>query len=172
LGHLPKGWTVVCQDESIFVYDCVIRSVWALKGSKPIAKITGSHRMTFVFGALSLDGRQLFRQYPTMDGDDFLNFLKCVKRKFKRFVFFYDGAPWHTAGQIDAFFNENKRCILPIRFPKCSPEFNPVEECWRQGQDDLVGSILPETFGDLRQNISRYYRTKRFKLDIVKYLCH
>jgi len=172
LDALPKGWTVVCQDESIFVYDCVIRSVWALKGSKPIVKITGSHKMTFVFGALSLDGHQLFRQYSEMNGDIFLKYLKCLKRKFKKFFFFYDGAPWHTAGQIEEFFERNKDCIVPIRFPKCSPEFNPVEECWNQGKDDIVGSVLPPTFDGLKSDISRYYRTKRFELDIVKYLCH
>ncbi len=172
MEHLPKGWTVVCQDESIFVYDCVIRSVWALKGSKPTVKITGSHRKTFVFGVLSLDGRQMFRQYSEMDSNAYLNFLRCVKRKFKKFIFFYDGAPYHTAEQIDTFFNENKECILPVRFPKCSPEFNPVEECWRQGKDAIVGSTLPPTFEDLKRTTSKYYRTKRFKLDIVKYLCH
>jgi len=93
LGNVPKGWNVICQDESIFVYDCVIRFVWALKGSRPIVKITGSHDKTFVFGALSLDGRQLLRQYPTMNSDGFLKFLKCAKRKFQKFFSYYDGVP-------------------------------------------------------------------------------
>lgn len=154
------------------MYDCVIRSVWALKGSKPRVKITGSHRKTFVFGVLSLDGRQLFRQYPEMNSDSFLKFLKCVKRKYKKFIFFYDGAPWHTAEVVDVFFKQNQKCILPIRFPKCSPEFNSVEECWRQGRNVIVGSTIPDTFDDLKKDISRYYRTKRFNLDIVKYLCN
>lgn len=142
-----------------------------MKGSKPIAKITGSHDKTFVFGALSLDGRQLFRQYSTMNSDSYLKFLKCIKRKFQKFLFYYDGAPWHTADQIEEFFEKNRDCIVPIRFPKCSPEFNPVEECWNQGKDDLVGSILPPSFDELKHDISEYYRTKRFRLDIVKYLC-
>ena len=171
MDNLPKGWNIICQDESIFVYDSVIRFVWALKGSKPIVKITGSHKKTFVFGALSLDGHQLFRQYSKMNGDIFLRYLKCLKRKFHKFFFFYDGAPWHTAYQIEEFFEENRSCIIPIRFPKCSPEFNPVEECWNQGKDDLVGSVLPPSFDELKSDISTYYRTKRFKLDMVKYLC-
>lgn len=172
LDYLPEGWIVVCQDESIFVYDCVIRSVLALKGCKPRVKITGSHKKTFVFGALSLDGQSLFRQYSDMNGDTSLKFLKCVKRQFKKFVFFYDGAPWHTAELIDKFLKENEDCIVPIRFPKCSPEFNPVEECWNQGKDDIVGSLFPPTFDELKNDISTYYRTKRFKLDIIKYLCY
>ena len=75
---LSKEWNVVCEDESIFIYDSVIRAVWALKGSKPKVWITGSHKKTFVFGALSMDGHQLFRQYPNMNGDIFLKFLKCL----------------------------------------------------------------------------------------------
>lgn len=171
MDTLPQGWNVVCQDETIFVYDSIIRSVWALKGSKPRVKITGSHRMTFVFGALSLDGRQLFRQYSQMNAKVFLKYLKCLKRKFKKFIFFYDGAPWHRAEQIEEFFEENEDCIIPIRFPKCSPEFNPLEECWRQGKNAITGSIIPPTFDELRNNISKYYRTKRFNLGIIKYLC-
>ena len=153
MDTLPKEWDVVCEDESIFVYDSIVRHVWALKGSKPRVRITGSHKKTFVFGTLSIDGRQLFRQYPNMNGDTFLKFLKCLKRKFKKFVFFYDGAPWHKTKQIEEFFEENKECIIPILFPKCSPEFNPVEECWRQGKDDILGSMCSPTFDDLQRSV-------------------
>ena len=72
MDTLSEGWNVVCQDESIFVYDSVIRSVWAIKGSKPRVKITGSHKKTFIFGSLSLDGRQLFRQYSQMNAKIFV----------------------------------------------------------------------------------------------------
>ncbi|MDY6965603.1 MAG: transposase, partial [Halobacteriota archaeon] len=151
--------------------DSVIRSVWAIKGSKPRVKITGSHKKTFIFGSLSLDGRQLFRQYSQMNTKIFLNYLKSLKRKFKKFIFFYDGAPWHRTKEIIDFFEENRDCIIPIRFPKCSPEFSPLEECWRQGRNDIIGPIVPHTFDELKRNISKYYRTKRFKLDMIKYLC-
>ena len=42
--------TVVCEDESIFVYDSVVRKIWARRGTRPIAVKTGSHRKTCVFG--------------------------------------------------------------------------------------------------------------------------
>jgi hypothetical protein len=28
LGSLPIGWNAVCEDESIFTYDAVIKKVW------------------------------------------------------------------------------------------------------------------------------------------------
>ena len=57
-----------------------------------------------------------------------------------------------------------------IYFPKGSSEFNAIEECWRQGKYDLLVSKYYPKFANFRHTISNYYRTRRFKLDIVKYL--
>jgi hypothetical protein len=38
-----EGWNVLCEDESIILYDSVIRAVWAKKGSRPYILTTGSH---------------------------------------------------------------------------------------------------------------------------------
>ena len=54
---------IFVQDESIFVYDSLVRKKWTAKRVRPKVIITGSHQKTCVFGTLSLDGRQLFRQY-------------------------------------------------------------------------------------------------------------
>jgi transposase len=55
--------------------------------------------------------------------------------------------------------------------PKGSPEFSAVEECWRQGKDDLLVSKYYPSFTNLKAAaITDYYRTKRFNLDIAKYL--
>jgi hypothetical protein len=59
---LERGLNVVRKDESIFVYDSVLRYVWAKRGSELVVSTTGSHRRTCFFGVLSIDGRQLFRQ--------------------------------------------------------------------------------------------------------------
>jgi transposase len=66
---------------------------------------------------------------------------------------------------------ENKDSVRILYFPKGSPEFNAVEECWRQGKYDLlwVSKYYPR-FTDLKSSIAKYYMTRRFNLDIVKYL--
>jgi hypothetical protein len=51
-----------------------------------------------------------------------------------------------------------------------SPDYNAIEECWRQGKDDLVASKYYSKFHNLKSAIANYYRTKHFKLDITKYL--
>lgn len=172
MDALPPGHTAVVQDESIFVYDSIVKRVWAKKGSKPIVSTTGSHKKLFVFGSVSLDKKQLFRVYDEMNSKTFIQYLNCLKRKYKKFTFFYDNAPWHKAKDVKKYFEENKDCITPVLLPRCSPEFNAVEECWKQGKNDILGSFCPPTFEVLRNGISEYYRKKKFNLDIIKYLCH
>jgi hypothetical protein len=55
--------------------------------------------------------------------------------------------------------------------PKGSPELSAVEECSRQGKDDLLVSKYYPRFAKLKTAaITNYYRTKRFNLNILKYL--
>jgi transposase len=70
----------------------------------------------------------------------------------------------------DASRREQKHVIRVVYFPKGSPEFNAIEESWRHGKYDLLVSKYYPKFTDLRRAITAYYRTKRFNLDIVKYL--
>jgi transposase len=41
---------------------------------------------------------------------------------------------------IRKHLEENKDIVRVEYLPKGSPEFNAVEECWRQGKDDLLVS--------------------------------
>ena len=163
--------TAICMDESVFVYDSVVRKVWAKKGSKPRIVTTGSHRKVFEFGSVALDGSTLFRSYDRMDSGIFISYLNTLKREYGRFVLFYDGAPWHTSGDVEKFLEKNRKTIMPVRFPRCSPELNPAEECWNQAKANLLGSSVPESFRRMKKMISNYFRKKRFSLKIVNYLC-
>ena len=70
----------------------VKRKLWLPKGIRPVVTITGSHQRTCVFGALTLKGRQLFRQYVKFNQDTFLDFLKQVKKRFGKVVMLTDRA--------------------------------------------------------------------------------
>jgi hypothetical protein len=63
----------------------------------------------------------------------------------------------------------NKDTIRLEYCPVGSPEFDAVEECWRQGKYHILSTYYP-LFDFLKDTISYYYRTTRFNLDIVKYL--
>src|SRR6185437_15596369 len=91
ISHLPKDFTITVEDESMFVHDAVIRrKTWMRKGMlRPVVTITGSHQKTCIFGVLSINGIQLFRQYSTFDQDMFLQYLKELQRKFRKLILFF-----------------------------------------------------------------------------------
>jgi transposase len=155
----------------MFVYDYVIRrKKWISADKRPIVTVTGSRKRTIVFGCLSTDGGQLFRQYDKFNSSKFVDYLKQVKKRFVgKIVIFVDRAKPHCSKITKRFLDSNKDTIRLEYFPVGSPEFNAVEECWRQGKYNILSWYYP-TFDFLKDTISCYYRTTRFNLDIVKYL--
>jgi len=132
--------------------------------------VTGSHEKTVVYGALSLDGKQLFRQNDErFDSLSFIAYLNQVKKKFKKFVMIVDRATQHRSKMIKEYLQRNIDTIKIEYFPVGSPEFNAVEECWRQGKHNILSNYY-SNFSQVKQAISSYYRTRRFNLDIKKYL--
>ncbi len=145
------------------------RRKWIFKDKRPMVTVTGSHSKTIVFGVLSLDGKQLFRQYERFDSQSFIAYLEDVKRKFNKFIIFVDRASQHRAKIVKEYLQRNLEPIRIEYFPVGSPEFNAVEECWRQGKYNIL-SNYHSGLSYLKEMISQYYRTRRFNLDIKKYL--
>jgi hypothetical protein len=82
----------------------VSRYVWAKRGREVLVLTTGSHKRTCLFGALSIDGRQLFRQRDNIDGENFLAYLEELKRKFAPMLLFLDISNphyTHVTGGLD-----------------------------------------------------------------------
>lgn len=52
---------------------------------------------------------------------------------------------------------------------RAAPELSAAEECWRQSKGDLLGMPYV-TIGKLREAVTEYFGSKRFGLDIYKYL--
>ena len=77
LDNLPKGFTAISLDESFFFFDSLVRKVWIFKNTRPVVRITGSHQQSCLFGAVSLDRRQLFRQYNHFQRKHILQILKA-----------------------------------------------------------------------------------------------
>ena len=53
-----------------------------------------------------------------------------------------------------------------IYLPKGSPYLNAMEKCWYPGKRVL---LVSKTFQDMHRAVSLYYRTVRFKLDLLKF---
>jgi transposase len=77
---------------------------------------------------------------------------------------------YYRSAKVKSYLSKNNVIIRIEYFPKGSPEFNPVEECWKQGKEDLLVSKYYLRFTNLKTTIAEYYRTKRFNLNMIKYL--
>ena len=120
--------------------------------------------------SLSLQGKQLFKQYDKFNSDTFVDYLKHVQKRFVgKCIVFVDRATPHCSKITKRFLAENRDTIRLEYFPIGSPEFNAVEECWRQGKYNIL-SCYYNTFDSLKGAISSYYRTRKFNLNIVRYL--
>jgi len=143
---------------------------WISKEKRPVVTVTGSHSKTIVFGMLSLDGKQLFRQYERFDShQSFMAYLEEARKKFRKFIMIVDRATQHRSRMVKEYLQRNLETIRMEYFPVGSPELNAVEECWRQGKCSIL-SNCPYSLSHLKEMISQYYRTRRFNLDIKKCL--
>jgi hypothetical protein len=105
-----ESFTIISTDESFFFYDSLVRRVWMDGNNRPIVRVTGSHKHSCIFGAISIEGNhQLFRQYDRFNGDTFLDYLKKLHAKFPKCYLFMDKAsPHYKSKKIRQYFEENK----------------------------------------------------------------
>ncbi|MGQ9514807.1 MAG: hypothetical protein ACUVTL_07145, partial [Thermoproteota archaeon] len=68
------------------------------------------------------------------------------------------------------WLRENGDRIEVIWMSKARPELNS-KECWNMLKDELLANRIYPTFGEMKGAIAQRIRTKRFKLDMVSYLC-
>jgi transposase len=165
-------FTIVSLDESFFFYDSLVRRVWIDGNNRPIVRVTGSHKHSCIFGAISMEEKkQLFRQYDVFNGDTFLNFLKKIHTKFPKCYLFIDKAsPHYRSKKVLKYFEENKDTLISVYLPTASPEFMVMEEVWNIAKRDLLVLKCYSSFADFKNRISKYFRTKRFGLNMRNYL--
>ncbi len=134
-----KRFTLVSTDESFFFYDSLVRMVWIDKNKRPTVRTTGSHKHTCIFGAISIKGNQLFRQYDIFNGYTFLDYLKKIHTKFPNCYLFIDKAsPHYKSKKVLKYFEENRDTLIQVYLPTASPEFMVMEEVWNIAKRDLL----------------------------------
>ena len=171
LREEEEGFTVVSTDESFFFYDSLVRKVWIRKNERPVVKITGSHQESVLFGATSLQGKQIFRQYDWFDENTFLEYLKQLHIKFPKCYLFLDKAKQHyKSKKVLQYFDKHKKNLIPVYLPTASPEFMVLEEVWHIAKNDLLVLQHYSSLTDFKKKIASYFRTKRFNLDMRNYL--
>ncbi len=118
-----------------------------------------------------MEGKQVFRQYNVFNGDTFLDYVKKIHAKFPMCYLFMDKASQHyKSKKVLKYFEENKDTLIPVYLPTTSPEFMVMEKVWNIAKQDLLVLKYYSSFTDLKNKISRYFRTKRFNLNMRNYL--
>ena len=79
-------------------------------------------------------------------------------------------SPHYKSKKVLKYFEENKGTLIPVYIPTASPEFMVMEEVWNIAKRELLVLKYYSSFGDLKNKISAYFRTKRFNLDMRHYL--
>jgi hypothetical protein len=127
--------------------------------------VTGSHKHSCIFGAISIEGKQLFRHYDKFNGDTFLEFLKKIHAKFSKCYLFMDKASQHyKSKKVMTNFEEKKNVLIPVYIPTTvSPEFMVMEVIWNIAKQDLLVLKYYQSFADLKNKISQYFRIKKIQ---------
>ena len=79
-------------------------------------------------------------------------------------------SPYYKSRKVKKYFEGNNDTLIPVYLPNASPEFMILEEVWNMAKNDLLVLSYYPSFADLKNKISRYFRTKRFNLNMRKYL--
>ncbi len=173
IQHQKKEFAIVSLDESFFFYDSLVRRVWIDAKKRPVVRITGSHELSCLFGAVSMiDQKQLFRQYNKFNTETSLDFLKKIHQSFQNAIYSWTKhhPPHYKSRRVKDYLEENKDTLIPVYIPTASPEFMMLEEVWNIAKQDLLVLKYYSSFEDFRQRISEYFRTKRFGLNMRNYL--
>jgi hypothetical protein len=50
-----ESFTIISLDEAFFFYYSLVRMVWIDRNKRPIVRVTGSHKHSCIFGAVSME---------------------------------------------------------------------------------------------------------------------
>ena len=128
------GGLLLFGDEASFAQWGSLGYTWAPIGQQPVVKTTGRRKAYKVFGLIEFFSGQLFYQglAGRLNGDSYVAFLTGVLEQTTAPLFLVqDGAPYHRAAPVKAFFAQHRDRLHVTQLPSYSPDYNPIEFLWR-----------------------------------------
>jgi len=166
--YRKTGFVVACQDEATFgLLPNIVRG-WARKGSKPVMMQHPQHKYTNVMGARSKRAF-VFVFCKKKNQRTFVAFLTKLCRRWGRVCLFIDSAPWHKGELLRKFLSTHRKTFRLIRFPKYSPELNPIESCWKPAREE-VGNRLIHSLATLKYHLKSVFENQTLLPKMFKYL--
>ena len=167
------GGLLLFGDEASFAQWGSLGYTWARVGQQPVVKTTGRRRAYKVFGLIELFSGRLFYQGidGRFNGPSYIAFLTTVLEQTTEPLFLVqDGAPYHRAAPVKAFFEQHRDRLRVIRLPSYSPDYNPIEFLWRAAKRSATHNRYFPEFTDLIASVEDALATFARQPDRVKAL--
>lgn len=146
------GGLLLFGDEASFAQWGSLGYTWARVGQQPVVKTTGRRKAYKVFGLIEFfSGRLFYRGIEgRFNGASYIAFLTTVLEQTTEPLFLVqDGAPYHRAAPVTAFFERHRDRLHVIRLPSYSPDYNPIEFLWRATKRSATHNRYFPEFADL-----------------------
>jgi transposase len=167
------GGLLLFGDEASFAQWGSLGYTWARVGQQPVVKTTGKRKAYKVFGLIELFSGRLFYQGidGRFNGQSYIAFLTTVLEQTTEPLFLVqDGAPYHRAAPVKAFFDQHADRLHVIRLPSYSPDYNPIEFLWRATKRSATHNRYFPEFTDLIASVEDALATFARQPDRVKAL--
>jgi len=140
--------TVVCIDQTKTSVNGDPTQAWFERNSRPSVKLSGLRDWTCLLGAVTEDGESFFSRFPEyVTAKHAKHFILSLCEEFEDdLIVVLDGASYFTASTVADLADRDDLDF--VQLPACSPDLNPVEECWRQLKSAL-GNRYFESLSDL-----------------------
>lgn len=126
--HPARRVEVWFQDEARIGQQGTLTSVWAERGSRPVAVKQTEYDWCYLFAAVNpLTGASSALITPTVNTSFMNEHLRFISAEAgdAHVVLVLDGAGWHVAQTLRVPAN-----VTLLHLPPYSPELNPVERVW------------------------------------------
>lgn len=131
---VAAGGLVLFGDEASFAQWGSLGYTWAPRGQQPVVQTSGRRKAYKVFGLIEFFSGRLFYQglEGKFNGASYIAFLTRVLEQTTVPLFLVqDGAPYHRAALVKAFFAQHQERLHVTTLPSYSPDYNPIEFLWR-----------------------------------------
>ena len=146
------GGLLLFGDEASFAQWGSLGYTWARVGRQPVVRTTGRRKAYKVFGLIEyFSGRLFYRGIDgRFNGPSYVAFLTTVLEQTTAPLFLVqDGAPYHRAAPVKAFFEQHRDRLHVIQLPSYSPDYNPIEFLWRATKRAATHNRYFPEFADL-----------------------
>ena len=137
------------------------KSGWLPRGEEITVPTTLSSKRFYTFGVLSSD-QEFHTFYDSANGDNFLEFIKEVHKKFGKCVIFLDNASYHRSKTVREGVEKLGGDVILEYFLPYTPDLNPIETQWREQKRHTSGRQY-QGAEDMQRSIDTMYETGEIK---------